>query len=43
MVCSTNSGAPSFSQRWNQSVQTCMQQYGGMPPGVGDDEMDDLF
>jgi hypothetical protein len=24
-------------------VQAYMQQYGGMPPGVGADEMDDLF
>jgi len=24
-------------------VQAYMQQYGGMPPGVGGDDMDDLF
>jgi len=35
--------APFFSQRENQLIQTYMQQYGGMPPGVGADEMDDLF
>jgi NADPH-dependent glutamate synthase beta subunit-like oxidoreductase/Pyruvate/2-oxoacid:ferredoxin oxidoreductase delta subunit len=35
--------APFFSQRENQLVQAYMQQYGGMPPGVGADEMDDLF
>ena len=35
--------APFFSQRENQLVQTYMQQYGAMPPGVGADEMDDLF
>ena len=35
--------APFFSQRENQMVQAYMQQYGGMPPGVGADEMDDLF
>jgi hypothetical protein len=35
--------APFFSQRENQLVQAYMQQYGSMPPGVGDDEMDDLF
>ncbi|WP_310451770.1 FAD-dependent oxidoreductase [Sulfuritalea sp.] len=35
--------APFFSQRENQIVQAYMQQYGGMPPGVGADEMDDLF
>jgi hypothetical protein len=35
--------APFFSQRENQLVQAYMHQYGGMPPGVGADEMDDLF
>ncbi|MCX7173041.1 MAG: FAD-dependent oxidoreductase [Proteobacteria bacterium] len=35
--------APFFSQRENQLIQSYMQQYGGMPPGVGTDEMDDLF
>ncbi|HJW55224.1 MAG TPA: FAD-dependent oxidoreductase [Burkholderiaceae bacterium] len=35
--------APFFSQRENQLIQAYMQQYGGMPPGVGADEMDDLF
>ena len=35
--------APFFSQRENQIVQAYMQQYGSMPPGVGADEMDDLF
>ncbi|TRZ54979.1 MAG: FAD-dependent oxidoreductase [Rhodocyclaceae bacterium] len=35
--------APFFSQRENQLIQSYMQQYGGMPPGVGADEMDDLF
>jgi hypothetical protein len=35
--------APFFSQRENQLVQAYMQQYGGMPPGVGGDDMDDLF
>jgi len=35
--------APFFSQRENQMVQAYMQQYGGMPPGVGGDDMDDLF
>lgn len=35
--------APFFSQRENQLVQAYMQQYGSMPPGVGEDEMDDLF
>jgi NADPH-dependent glutamate synthase beta subunit-like oxidoreductase/Pyruvate/2-oxoacid:ferredoxin oxidoreductase delta subunit len=35
--------APFFSQRENQLVQAYMQQYGSMPPGVGADEMDDLF
>lgn len=35
--------APFFSQRENQLVQAYMQQYGAMPPGVGADEMDDLF
>jgi NADPH-dependent glutamate synthase beta subunit-like oxidoreductase/Pyruvate/2-oxoacid:ferredoxin oxidoreductase delta subunit len=35
--------APFFSQRENQIVQAYMQQYGSMPPGVGVDEMDDLF
>lgn len=35
--------APFFSQRENQLVQAYMQQYGGMPPGVGADELDDLF
>jgi len=35
--------APFFSQRENQLVQIYMQQYGGMPPGAGADEMDDLF
>jgi len=35
--------APFFSQRENQLVQAYMQQFGAMPPGVGDDEMDDLF
>ena len=35
--------APCFSQRENQMVQAYMQQYGSMPPGVGADEMDDLF
>jgi formate dehydrogenase (NADP+) beta subunit len=34
--------APFFSQRENQLVQAYMQQYGGMPPGVGSDD-DDLF
>jgi formate dehydrogenase beta subunit len=34
---------PFFSQRENQLVQAYMQQYGGMPPGVGADDMDDLF
>ena len=35
--------APFFSQRENQLVQAYMQQHGSMPPGVGADEMDDLF
>jgi formate dehydrogenase beta subunit len=35
--------APFFSQRENQLVQAYMEQYGAMPPGVGADEMDDLF
>ena len=35
--------APFFSQRENQLIQAYMQQYGGMPPGVGADDMDDLF
>jgi len=35
--------APFFSQRENQLIQSYMQQYGAMPPGVGADEMDDLF
>ena len=35
--------APFFSQRENQLVQAYTQQHGGMPPGVGADEMDDLF
>ena len=35
--------APFFSQRENQLVQAYMQQFGSMPPGVGADEMDDLF
>ncbi|MBK6630288.1 MAG: FAD-dependent oxidoreductase [Betaproteobacteria bacterium] len=35
--------APFFSQRENQLVQAYMEQYGKMPPGVGADEMDDLF
>ena len=35
--------APFFSQRENQLIQSYMQQYGDMPPGVGADEMDDLF
>jgi NADPH-dependent glutamate synthase beta subunit-like oxidoreductase/Pyruvate/2-oxoacid:ferredoxin oxidoreductase delta subunit len=35
--------APFFSQRENQLVQAYMQQHGSMPPGVGSDEMDDLF
>jgi len=35
--------APFFSQRENQLVQAYMEQYGKMPPGVGTDEMDDLF
>ncbi|MEW5888086.1 MAG: FAD-dependent oxidoreductase [Pseudomonadota bacterium] len=35
--------APFFSQRENQLVQAYMQQYGSMPPGVGVDELDDLF
>jgi formate dehydrogenase (NADP+) beta subunit len=35
--------APFFSQRENQLIQSYMQQYGGMPPGVGADELDDLF
>jgi NADPH-dependent glutamate synthase beta subunit-like oxidoreductase/Pyruvate/2-oxoacid:ferredoxin oxidoreductase delta subunit len=35
--------APFFSQRENQLVQAYMQQYGSMPPGVGADELDDLF
>jgi formate dehydrogenase beta subunit len=35
--------APFFSQRENQVVQAYMQQYGSMPPGVGADEMDELF
>ncbi len=35
--------APFFSQRENQLIQGYMQQYGGMPPGVGADELDDLF
>lgn len=35
--------APFFSQRENQLIQGYMQQFGGMPPGVGSDEMDDLF
>jgi formate dehydrogenase (NADP+) beta subunit len=35
--------APFFSQRENQLMQGYMQQYGGMPPGLGADEMDDLF
>lgn len=35
--------APFFSQRENQLMQSYMEQYGSMPPGVGEDEMDDLF
>ncbi|MEZ5616328.1 MAG: FAD-dependent oxidoreductase [Rhodocyclaceae bacterium] len=35
--------APFFSQRENQLVQAYMEQYGAMPPGIGADEMDDLF
>jgi NADPH-dependent glutamate synthase beta subunit-like oxidoreductase len=35
--------APFFSQRENQLMQAYMQQHGSMPPGVGADEMDDLF
>ena len=35
--------APFFSQRENQLIQSYMQQYGGMPPGIGADEMDELF
>jgi NADPH-dependent glutamate synthase beta subunit-like oxidoreductase len=35
--------APFFSQRENQLVQAYMQEHGSMPPGVGADELDDLF
>lgn len=35
--------APFFSQRENQLIQAYMQEHGSMPPGVGADELDDLF
>ena len=32
-----------YSQRENELLQAYSEQHGGLPPGVGEDELDDLF